>query len=227
MVTAFHPGFTSLYRPAAPRRAGAMAAVALHGLAAAALASYEPARSLMLDAAPIMVELISAPQIQSAPQPHPEPPKSRAVAKPETNQAPLPFVPLVAAATESATPPAVAAAAPATVAGSRTAQSHEPAAAVPAPFTPPVFDAAYLENPAPAYPSLSRRLREEGRVLLRVLVTPAGAAEEVQVRTSSGASRLDAAALETVRRWKFIPARRGAETFPAWVLIPISFKLES
>jgi protein TonB len=70
-------------------------------------------------------------------------------------------------------------------------------------------------------------MREEGRVTLRVLVTPTGMADEVQVRTSSGATRLDAAALETVRRWKFVPAKRGAEAVPAWVLIPISFKLES
>ena len=84
-----------------------------------------------------------------------------------------------------------------------------------------------IDNPAPAYPPLSRRMREEGRVTLRVLVTPAGTAEDVQVRTSSGAMRLDAAALETVRRWKFAPAKRGAEAVPAWVLIPISFRLDS
>jgi protein TonB len=92
--------------------------------------------------------------------------------------------------------------------------------------TPPVFNADYLENPSPAYPPLSRRMREQGRVMLRVLVNPSGRADDVQVRTSSGVMRLDEAAQETVRRWKFVPAKRGNEAVSAWVLIPISFKLE-
>jgi protein TonB len=89
-----------------------------------------------------------------------------------------------------------------------------------------VFNAHYLENPQPAYPGLSRRLHEQGRVTLRVLVSASGTAQEVQVRTSSGFPRLDDAALQTVRNWKFVPAKRGAEAVSAWVLIPISFKLE-
>jgi protein TonB len=39
---------------------------------------------------------------------------------------------------------------------------------------PPRFDAAYLNNPKPSYPPLARRLGEEGRVTLRVHVTPDG-----------------------------------------------------
>lgn len=93
--------------------------------------------------------------------------------------------------------------------------------------TAPAFDAAYLENPAPPYPAMARRLHEQGRVILRVLVNPRGAADEVQLRTSSGHARLDEAALETVRRWKFVPAKRGTEPVAAWVLVPVSFNLGS
>ena len=93
-------------------------------------------------------------------------------------------------------------------------------------MTQPIFNADYLDNPAPAYPPLSRRMSEQGRVMLRVLVNPNGTADDVQIRTSSGVTRLDDAARETVRRWKFVPAKRGARPFAAWVLIPISFKLE-
>ena len=92
---------------------------------------------------------------------------------------------------------------------------------------PPRFDAAYLQNPEPGYPMLSKRLGEEGRVLLRVLVNPEGLAEQVEVRQSSGHPRLDQAALGTVRRWRFIPARRGAERLAAWVLVPLSFQLDA
>jgi protein TonB len=92
--------------------------------------------------------------------------------------------------------------------------------------TPAIFAADYLRNPAPPYPPMSRRLGEQGKVLLRVLVNTAGSADEVQVRDSSGSPRLDEAARETVKRWKFVPARRGEEPVPTWVLIPVSFKLE-
>jgi protein TonB len=67
---------------------------------------------------------------------------------------------------------------------------------------------------------------EAGRVILRVLVTPTGSPERVELRTSSGSTRLDGAALETVQRWKFVPARQGETPVPAWVLVPILFTLE-
>jgi protein TonB len=89
------------------------------------------------------------------------------------------------------------------------------------------FDADYLRNPKPPYPPLSRRMREEGRVVLRVLVTAEGAASDVEVRASSGSARLDESALRTVKRWKFIPARRGHAPVQSWVLVPVIFKLES
>ncbi|HJV48801.1 MAG TPA: energy transducer TonB [Geothrix sp.] len=92
---------------------------------------------------------------------------------------------------------------------------------------PPRFDAAYLQNPEPGYPALSRRFGEEGRVILRVLVNPEGQPEQVEVRQSSGHARLDQAALGTVRRWRFTPARRGSERLAAWVLVPLSFQLDA
>lgn len=91
----------------------------------------------------------------------------------------------------------------------------------------PSFDAAYLHNPEPSYPALSKRFGEEGRVLLRVLVSPDGLAEQLEVRQSSGHARLDQAALGTVKRWRFTPARRGAERLAAWVLVPLTFQLEA
>jgi protein TonB len=89
------------------------------------------------------------------------------------------------------------------------------------------FDADYLRNPHPPYPPLSRRLREEGRVMLRAYVLSDGQAGRVEIKKSSGFPRLDEAARAAVERWRFVPARRGNESVPAWVLIPISFRLES
>jgi protein TonB len=198
--------------------AGLGVTVALHALAVAALLSYEPARRILLAAAPLMVELITPAKLEVKPI---EPPTELPKPKPVAKAAPMPLepAPLLAVPAEA---PATATAPPAP----RTPAPQPVAAAEPATITPPVFSADYLENPAPAYPALSRRLGEQGKVILRVLVNPAGTADEVQVRNSSGHARLDEAARDTVRRWKFVPAKRGAEPVAAWVLIPISFRLE-
>lgn len=102
-----------------------------------------------------------------------------------------------------------------------------PVPAPPAPVTPPSFNADYLHNPKPDYPVLARRMGEQGKVLLRVYVTASGRAERVELRASSGSARLDQAALDTVRGWRFVPAKQGSEPTPAWVIVPIVFSMES
>lgn len=93
--------------------------------------------------------------------------------------------------------------------------------------TQPRFDAVYLDNPVPAYPVLSRRLREEGQVMLRVFVSSEGVPDKVELQQTSGYLRLDTAAQEVVRQWRFVPARQGDASVSAWVLVPISFSLRS
>ena len=90
---------------------------------------------------------------------------------------------------------------------------------------PPRFDADYLSNPRPAYPPLSRRLGEAGKVLLRVRVAVNGTPVQVELHQGSGFARLDQAAMDAVARWRFIPARRGDEAAESWVTVPITFTL--
>jgi periplasmic protein TonB len=89
------------------------------------------------------------------------------------------------------------------------------------------FDADYLNNPAPAYPPVSKRLRERGTVVLKVLVRPDGGSDSVLVHSTSGSRRLDDAAVEAVKRWRFVPAKRGIETVASWVLVPVVFTLRT
>lgn len=89
------------------------------------------------------------------------------------------------------------------------------------------FDAAYLNNPAPAYPLMSRRNGEAGKVLLLVQVSKQGTAAQVEIKQSCGFARLDEAALEAVRKWRFIPARRGEEVIAASVVVPLTFRINS
>ena len=108
----------------------------------------------------------------------------------------------------------------------------QPLAVPPAPPAPAVavvaarFDADYLHNPKPVYPSLSRRNSEEGKVLLKVRVSAQGNALDVVISKSSGYSRLDTAASDAVTRWRFVPAKRGDESVESSVIVPITFALE-
>lgn len=156
-------------------------------------------------------EPIATPPLLAAPERAPAP-EVAPLPLPPPQPVPLPVV-LPAPAPEPVRPAAIAA-----------ASVSEPK---PAPVSPPRFDADYLDNPAPAYPPLSRRLGEEGRVLLRVFVNPDGAAAQVEIRESSGFERLDRVARDTVRRWRFVPARQAEKGVAVWVLVPISFSLRS
>ncbi len=181
---------------------------------------------LSLDWAPLpppptlMVQIIPP---EPVPAPQITPPRPRPV---ERTPAPPPRpVPQVQPQTLAA-----AASAPAAVAEVPAVKEAPPAAPAPAPMPQTVsqarFDADYLNNPAPAYPPLSRRLGEEGKVMLRVFVEPSGRPNQVEIKAGSGWPRLDQAALEAVRRWQFIPARRGDEAVGAWVLVPIVFNMK-
>ena len=195
--------------------------VALHAGVIAALLQYEPARSALSEAVPIMVSLITPQPVVEKPQvlPKPVPVRSRVAA-------PAPQVPQqIIAAAPTAPEPALAPALP-PPAPIVAAPPPAPASAVALPVVPPNFSASYLENPPPAYPSLSRRVGEQGKVMLRVLVNAKGAADTVELRSSSGSSRLDDAAVESVKHWRFVPARQGDQSVAAWVLVPITFSLK-
>jgi len=78
-------------------------------------------------------------------------------------------------------------------------------------------------NPAPPYPPDAYARRQQGRVLLEVRVDEHGLVGGISVSESSGVSSLDRAALETVRKWRFEPARRGGTPVASVVIVPIRF----
>lgn len=90
----------------------------------------------------------------------------------------------------------------------------------------PSTQADYLRNPPPPYPPLSKRLGEQGRVILRVRIEADGSASEVHIHRSSGFARLDQSAQHTVLRWRFVPGTRNGVPEAMWFHIPIHFVLE-
>lgn len=159
----------------------------------------------------------SAPQTQPQPTPRPAPVPVREL--PPSEWAPVlppqPAAPSTAAEHAADAPPF-----PVVTATSASADSSTSAQ-----VTPPRSDAAHLNNPKPVYPAVSRRLKEEGTVVLEVFIQADGSVGELRVKRSSGFTRLDEAALAAVRRWKYLPARRGSEALALWHSQSLVFSL--
>ncbi len=77
----------------------------------------------------------------------------------------------------------------------------------------------------PRYPSLSRRRNEEGRVVLAVEIRADGAHGSIEIVQSSGHSRLDHAAVQALKRAKFIPAKKGGERVTSTKQVAFTFRL--
>lgn len=209
----------TLSRPSPFQRSGLLTAViGLHvGVFLLILAAKTVVPQIM--EIPLIVDLLETQEIRKEPVAKPLPMTKPVAVKTPQTPAPKAAAPVVEATQSNVPAPAAVVAAP--------------VEAKPAPAAPPAepvsqarFDADYLKNPAPAYPPLSRRMGEEGKVVLRVSVNAQGSADSVEIRTSSGSQRLDESAQKTVRNWKFIPAKRGDSAVQSWVLVPIIFKLE-
>lgn len=113
------------------------------------------------------------------------------------------------------------------VAAVQASPTSRSAAAVAAPpsYQAPSAEAQGLNNTAPAYPPTSRKKREQGVVWLEVHVGVQGELLEIKLKTSSGFSRLDDAALRAVKQWRFQPALRDGKAVDAWYDLPVRFSL--
>lgn len=201
------------------------------GLAHKVVATIVPAEAITYIMAPPAPEVQPPPPAPPPPVPLPPTPKTPtprpAVVKkatPRPAPAPLP----VADSAPSPNAPVVAAAEPAPdPSPSAPAAAPEAPAAPPAPrIEQPSSNAAYLNNPSPGYPPLSRRMGEEGKVVLRVLISADGKPEKIEIHKSSGYERLDRHAQDTVQRWRFVPGKRNGVPEAMWNLVPINFVLE-
>ena len=182
----------------------------------------------------LTTQLESASIVQTPPEPEPPEPEpiEPAPPKPPEPQRPEPAPPQPKPKPPEPTPLAPKPierqpAAPRANASPTSTNRGEPAATrsdADTPLTGARFDADYLHNPAPAYPSYSRRMKERGTVFVLVQVSAQGNALQVTLHQSSGYDRLDEAALQAVKQWRFVPAKRGTTPVAASVVVPIQFK---
>lgn len=182
--------------------------------------------------------IISAPAAAPVPdKPKPRPVLPEPVKKPESKplqqkQAvakkavvqPKP-APIKPAAVAEASPTAVGAPEPVAQVAQSKAVTEIPAPEPQA--SPPVASANKAVNKAPLYPMLSRRLKEQGTVYLQVLVLKSGKVGQLKLKQSSGFSRLDQSALNTVRSWTYQPALKLGQPIDFWFVQPVVFNLNS
>jgi protein TonB len=152
-----------------------------------------------------VVKKAATPKATPSPAPAPAP-----IEQPVAAQAPA-----VAAAPPMPEPPAAAPVAPAA----------PPAPAAP---TPPktVSGVEYVRPPQPDYPPISKRMGEEGKVMLRVLVSERGHPEKVDIQKSSGFTRLDEAARQAAMQALFKPHLDDGKPAAVYALIPINFSIQ-
>lgn len=151
------------------------------------------------------------PQPVLTPPPTPQPPA------PATTEPPA----VLAAPTAAVTAPVVPAAAPAPP-----PPAPPPLPAAPAKVELPSSKADYLHNPPPDYPRMSKRLGEQGKVVLKVLIGADGLPQKVELVTTSGFERLDKSAMDAAMRWRYVPGKRGGVAEAMWYQVPIQFTLE-
>lgn len=176
----------------------------------------------------LVSEMVEPPQPKVTPQPPPAPESPKSV--PRQQQPILPPAPMPLAVPDA--PPApnaptgvLAPPAPLPPVAAPVAVAAPPAPPAPPRIELPISDAAYLNNPKPAYPRMSMQQGEQGRVVLNVLIGADGNPKKVEIHQSSGFERLDRAAMEAVMRWRFVPGKRGGvpETMP--MLVPLNFSM--
>jgi protein TonB len=178
-----------------------------------------------------VVEVIKGPletrlieEAKKAPPPETPPPPPPKLAPP-----PPPFIP----------PPEINVAVQQQSAGAITAIARTPppapvaapvAAPPPAPKAPPVRTQPVIDAKRscaePEYPSASRRLEEEGTVLLRFLIDVDGKVVQSEVQSTSGYPRLDEAARQALSRCQFKPGTLDGKPEQSWASMKYTWKLQ-
>ena len=162
------------------------------------------------------------PKVEPKPLPKAATPLPTLLPSPVPVAAPVPAEP-VSTAPPTANSPVVAAPASPTVTQAPSVVAPPPA---PVKVELPSSDAQYLQNPKPSYPAMSKRMGEQGKVVVHVLIGTDGLPQKAEIKQSSGFERLDKAALNTVMSWKYVPGKRGGVPEAMWFNVPINFVLE-
>ena len=208
------------------RAVGICLVVLLHVVVVYALVNGLAHREIDVRQGPIETKIIEDVKVENTKVPLPSPPLP-------LPPPPLPFVALPEIRIDRPVPEnRIDRPVPAQMAKNLPITNAMPAEAPPAPLPPksepvkvePKLDLSHSHEPE--YPPISRRLGEEGTVLLQVLIDPEGRAVDVRVARSSGFARLDTAAVEGVREaYHFTPGTTDGKPDSMWLTFKITWNL--
>lgn len=223
---------TSAAEPLGPgaRRALVAGMAVAHLVAGWALLQVPAVRQAAGQFAPIMVELIAPAPEAPAPPPPPKPtPRTPPPPAPVIAAAPAPIpqpAPVFTAPPPPPEPPALPAPTAAPAPPAPPAPPLPPAPAPAAPRQVVLTETDWIRAPALDYPLASRRLREQGVVLVRALIDPRGVPRQVQLQKSSGYPRLDQEALGKAATARVKPRTENGVPFEFWIVMPLAFELD-
>lgn len=83
-----------------------------------------------------------------------------------------------------------------------------------------------IEQSPVVYPSVARVMALEGRVILKVNISDKGTVTDTEIIKSSGYEILDKAAVNSVIKWRFIPAQINGKAIASNIVVPIKFQIE-
>lgn len=218
---------------------------AIYSLVEFGLSGQAPIKSEPME---ISVQLISSPaptpqvtpDVVAPPTPKPPQPKPKTVTQPQKvtpvkREPPKPVTPPTPnSITEKQAPPAAQEApkdaqeADVTQKKEQVQQASSSNSAPAAQGVPKTIDSSdvdYINRPVAVYPSVSRRLGEQGIGKYRVLINASGKIDDITVQQSTGYDRLDNVAIQAIRRATFKPHMENGRPIAVYAIIPIEFKL--
>lgn len=86
--------------------------------------------------------------------------------------------------------------------------------------------AGILHKSKPAYPRAALRTKTEGDVYVNVTISATGRVASTNIAKGSGNRDLDRAALSSVRRWRFSPAKNSGGAITSHVIVPVRFRVQ-
>jgi len=206
---------TTFGQPSPARFVAIALVVAFHAALIYAIVTGLAFRAVEVRPPPIITKIIAPPHQQ--PQP-PLPPPAPDLAPPPTAFVPPPEIKI------AKPPPPAPTRAITAVTSVKPAVVAEPRPAPVLVRVLPRVDAARSQTPD--YPDVSRRLGEEGTVILQALVDGSGRAIAAKIVTSSGYPRLDRAAIEGVEAdYRFIPGTVDGKVQPMWYTFKFIWRL--
>jgi len=77
----------------------------------------------------------------------------------------------------------------------------------------------------PQYPKRALKLKQEGVIHLRILLSETGASEKIEFAKKSIYPLLNQAAINAVKKWSFNPMIIDGKPVKSWIEVPIEFKI--